>query len=195
MSNMSTKQYNAASAKTRRAIREEFARLLYRYKSIDKISVTQLALGAGVSRSTFYTHYTSIADVAADIKNETLRVFFDHQRIKDQASAEMVIASIYRYLKKNDRIFKLMFKSPAATDFALELGQACRERMLDQIHHNFTLKDTNLLDLEVSIFADGLALLCIRYYRGELETTLEEIFECAQMYGRNLITHRGSDLK
>jgi len=187
---MKVKQANSSSIRTKKAIHEEFARLLYKYKSIDKISVTKLVAGAKISRSTFYTHYNSIADVAADIKNETMRVFFDHQKVKTQDEAAKIFEQIYRYLKKNDRIFKLMFKAPAAADFAMELGARCRAQMLEQVKH-LPLKDQYLLETELSMLADGLALLCIRYYRGELDTSLEAIFECAQIVIDGLINRRG----
>ncbi|MBQ6449536.1 TetR/AcrR family transcriptional regulator [bacterium] len=186
---MKVKQGNQASLRTRAAIREEFARLLNKYRQIDKISVTQLAHGAGISRSTFYTHYTGVDEVAADIKNETLRVFFEHKKIRDQADAEKIVNSIYRYLKKNDRIFRLMLKAPGAESFALELGSQARAQLLENIKLA-RLQDTHLLDLELSMIADGLSLLCVRYYREELDASLEDIFACVHLILENLMTRR-----
>lgn len=153
--------------------------MLNKYKSLDKVSVTELTINAKVSRSTFYTHYNNIADVAADIKNETARVFFEHKKVRGQADAKRVFDDVLRYLKKNDHMFKLLFKSPEVVSFALELGLHCRQKLVEMVKKNIPLKDQYLLELEVSILADGLALSCIRYFRGELDATLDDIFECA----------------
>ena len=125
-----------------------------------------------------------------DIKEETIQVFFEHKQIDNLEDADKVLDVIYRYLKRNDRFFKLVLKSDEASDFALVLGTRSGEYLVDLLRRDKQIKDRNLLELELLIFTDGLALQCIRYYRGESEYTLEDIVECSRMALHNIISRR-----
>lgn len=46
--------------KTRNLIKKKFAELMNEKKELNKITVTELVKRAGITRSTFYTHYDDI---------------------------------------------------------------------------------------------------------------------------------------
>lgn len=60
--------------KTKRAIREATLLLLAK-KSIDDISITELAQTAQINRKTFYNYYQNVYQVVDEIENETVEKF------------------------------------------------------------------------------------------------------------------------
>ena len=71
---MKVKNKNRSSIKTRQKIREAFAELLKEKNELSNMTVTELVKLADITRSTFYTHYDSIYDVAKDLQDETLEL-------------------------------------------------------------------------------------------------------------------------
>ena len=71
---MKVKNLNASSKKTKNLIKETFAILMNEKKELNNITVTELVNKANITRSTFYTHYDNIYDVAKDFQNETLEL-------------------------------------------------------------------------------------------------------------------------
>ncbi len=187
---MRAQYMNSSSNKTKKKIRDEFAKLLYINKSIHKVSVTELVKNADINRSTFYTHYNDVYDVAQDIKNETLQVFFDDINITKKEDIEYFFNQIYKYIKKNNNLFKLMFNSKEVTDFVTRLGNICKDRIYIVLNNDPSIKNKHLLELEVSTLSDGLAMQFIRYYRNDLDISLEDIIECAKIWCKDLIARR-----
>ncbi len=60
--------------KTKKAIKEATLRLLSQ-KSIEDISITELAAEAQINRKTFYNYYQSISKVVEEIENEAVEKF------------------------------------------------------------------------------------------------------------------------
>lgn len=82
--------------KTRTSIKKAFIELVEE-KSINKISVSDLAAKALVNRSTFYLHYADVASVAEDIDREiekSISECFEGFSISD------IYASTYLFFKK-----------------------------------------------------------------------------------------------
>ena len=65
---------NASSRKTRKLIKTVFAELMQEKKKLSKIKVTELVKRADITRSTFYTHYDDIYEVAKDYELETIEL-------------------------------------------------------------------------------------------------------------------------
>lgn len=187
---MKAKNANASSTKTKQLIRDTFAELLYEKKNIGKINVTELVGKANINRSTFYLHYDDIFQVAEDIRAETLKSFFEEKKMSTSADIEMFFDQIYDYNKAHERMFKLMFQSAEITDFVQRLGKLCKDRIYKIVKEDKTIRDKNLLEIEISALSDGMAMQFIRYYIGDLQTTLEEITECGKLWCRLMIQRR-----
>ena len=71
---MKVKNKNCSSIKTKEKIRNAFVESLKEDGSLANISVTKLVKKADISRSTFYTHYESIYDIAKELQDETLEL-------------------------------------------------------------------------------------------------------------------------
>ena len=71
---MKITQNNKQSALTRLRIKKAVAVLL-KTTAVEDIKVTQITALSGVSRNTFYTHYSKISDVLKDITNDLVLDF------------------------------------------------------------------------------------------------------------------------
>ena len=54
---MRVKCLNSSSVKTRNLIKKTFAELIHEKRQLSKVTVKELVEKAGITRSTFYTHY------------------------------------------------------------------------------------------------------------------------------------------
>ena len=71
---MKVKNLNSSSRKTKKAIKEAFAELMHEKCELSNITVKELVARADITRSSFYTHYDNIYEVAGDIQNETMEM-------------------------------------------------------------------------------------------------------------------------
>ena len=65
---------NSSSRKTRARIKTAFAEIINEKKSLSKVTVTEIVKRADITRSTFYTHYDDIYDVAIDYQMDTFHL-------------------------------------------------------------------------------------------------------------------------
>lgn len=189
---MKVKNKNISSIKTKQLIRVTYAELLYEKKSIHKITVTELVRRADINRSTFYSHYDDVYQVAEDIKNETMKAFFEDKRITDTTDIENFFDDIYKYIKKNDNLFRLMFQANEVTGFVRRLGRICKEQIYGAVKDDSNITDKRLLELEISTMSDGLAMQFIRYYHRDLDITLEDVIEYSKIWCKDMIKRRSS---
>lgn len=169
---MKVKHINASSRKTRRLIKETFAELMHEKKELTNISVTELAKRADITRSAFYTHYESIYDVAQDIQNETLEVLTTN--IKDIQSLNdfgHYIDQIIEYLKNNETIYSLILTSDEPLLFANRLSILINKSIYQFFEDNAQADQF----LKLTFYVDGCTTLVIKYFRQEIEYSLDEI--------------------
>ena len=72
---MKVKNVNSNAKKTEERIKDSFIKLLSKKKEINQITVTELVNDADLTRSSFYTHYDNLYEVARDIQNDTIAEF------------------------------------------------------------------------------------------------------------------------
>ena len=78
---MKVQVINASSRKTKSRIKEAFAELINEKKELSKITVTELVKKADITRSTFYTYYDDIYDLADDYQLETIELLISDDNI------------------------------------------------------------------------------------------------------------------
>ena len=88
---MKAKNLNNASTKTKKVLKETFAKMLSEKSEITKITVSELCKRADVSRGAFYSHYDDIFCVAEDYENELIDNFFDNVRLLNSHDFEKFI--------------------------------------------------------------------------------------------------------
>ena len=105
---MSEKSQSRRTSRTKKAICDAFAELMYE-KELSKITVQELADRADVGRATFYKHYYDIYDVYEKMESTfliELGEIITEQGIKSKFE---VYPAVFEYIKKNPKIFKMIF--------------------------------------------------------------------------------------
>ena len=105
---MAEKSQSRRTSRTKKAICDAFAELMYE-KELSKITVQELADRADVERATFYKHYYDIYDVYEKMESTfliELGEIITEQGIKSKFE---VYPAVFEYIKKNPKIFKMIF--------------------------------------------------------------------------------------
>ncbi len=168
---MKVQNKNHSSLKTKMKIQESFAMLLQEKNEIKNISVTELSKQADITRSTFYTHYSSIYDVAKELEEEALEKL---NEIKSKHAIEDIdyyFDHIFNYLKENEHIYTMMLKSNAPLLFVSKLEKSINKKLYDALKN----KPIANLNLNITFFTNGCINLIIKYFRKEIKNSLEEI--------------------
>lgn len=98
--------------KTRRIIRDTFMDLLSE-KPMAKITISELCLRAQINRKTFYRHYTTLEDVAAQVENDMLDEFSRGFGGESISGAGAIIANVAGVIgRRLDFYSKLMRHNP-----------------------------------------------------------------------------------
>lgn len=170
--NLSNK-YKIAGKTNIVAIKEAFAELNKEKRNIQSITVTELVKKAGITRGSFYTHYDNIYDVARDFQDEFLDVLFnDDFQITSLNNMEEYLNIIFQHLKTNDELYKMILSSDEPLIFMNRLSKM----MNSHLNHFFESQDIKNLSLKVSFFVDGTISLFVKYFRNDIDTSLNDLY-------------------
>lgn len=170
---LKVKVANASSRKTRTSIKNAFAQLLKEKHTINDITINELVKIAGITRGTFYTHYDNIYEVAQEFQDELLDVLFKNiEQIKAIEDMQNYVLMIFKFLEANEEIYKMMLSSDEPLLFMNKLNKMMNKHLNDF----FKNKNTENLSLNINFFVDGTIHLFIKYFRNEINISLEELY-------------------
>jgi len=171
---MKVQGLNSSSKKTRKLIKRTFAELINEKKEISKVTVTELVKRADITRSTFYTHYDDIYEVADDYQLETIELLISDDNVLQS------VKDIYNYfddiincLKKNEYIYKLLLASDDTLGFLEKLKRMSSQKIFYALQKS--MKKNKFLELDVAFFLDGVILELLKYFRDQSDYTLDEL--------------------
>ena len=175
---MKVKKINKLSVQTDEIIKESLAIILNEKNDLNSITVTDLIKKAGISRSSFYTHYTSINDLVESIQDETLNVLSNEiTNFNNIDDIYNYIDKIFEILKNNEYFYKSILNSDEAFKFANNIIDKLTDRLLIYFNNK---------ELEVNFYTYGCAILLIKYSKNEkyslddislfMKKTLKQLF-------------------
>lgn len=167
---MKVKGLNHSSIKTRNLIRSEFANMISEKKELSKITVTELVNNIDINRGTFYSHYSNIYEIAKEFQDEALDLFNDD--ITSLNDVNDFIDNINDFLKTNCNLYQAILKANDPMIFMERLNRMANKKLNDILKSKTNDK---YLELNISVFVDGLINLYIKYFRDEISFSLEEI--------------------
>lgn len=175
---MKVKNINVSSKRTDEAIRDAFVQLLNEKKELQYISVTELVKRAGITRSSFYTHYENIYDVAKCFEDETMDLLL--KDIKDLESLEDAynyIDTIISYLKENEEKYRMLISTDETMLFFERIRKPSVDRIYDMLVKNG--KNSPTLKIDVEFLVDGIFLQFVLYFRNNnTDYSLEILSSC-----------------
>lgn len=169
---MKVKVVNASSKKTRMAIKSAFAQLTKEKKNMKNITITELVKKSDISRGSFYTHYDNIYEVARDFQDEFLDVIFNEDvNINSLNDMEQYLKTIFDHLKSNEELYKMLLTADEPLIFMNRLNKMMNKHLSNYV------KNSNICDLSLNVtfFVDGTINLFVKYFRNEIDTTLENL--------------------
>lgn len=165
---------NNSSQKTRQLIRKTFAELIQEKHSIENITVTELTKRANITRSTFYTHYENIYQVAADFREEIFDTFFGENLIASTYSIDDFFDQVTNFLKANQEIYKMLASANDIPDFTNHLKHHLYHNLTFHLTKHRHYRNPNLR-LDIEFFTDGAVSLLVKFFHNETPLTLDQI--------------------
>lgn len=172
-SGMKEMKYNSKK-RTHEKIKRAFAQLLGEKKSLNKITVAELAERAEITRGTFYAHYDNIFEVAEEIENELISALgtstAQMERVED---FPIYMHQIFVFLAANEDLYKQLLCSDAPLVFITRLNNQINLTIHKILSEHSIEKP--MLDLDITFFTDGATYMILKYFRGEISLSLDEI--------------------
>ncbi len=164
---------NSSSVKTRNLIKKTFAELINEKKQLDKITVTELVKKADLTRSTFYTHYDNIYEVAHDYQLQTIELLCSEDlKLFSKQDIINYFDNIIQCLKDNEETYKLLLSADESLLFLEKLKQIASDKIYDALKNNCT---DQYLKLNISFLMNGILVELLKYFRNESSYSLDEI--------------------
>lgn len=164
----------ASSKQTHEKIKKAFSELLLKKKSMDKITASEIASRAGITRGTFYAHYDNIYSVAEELENEFAEsLSFRDEDFLEENNFQEFLHQTFVYLSENEELYHNLLSSDVPMVFVNRLNA----KLSDAIKQAVAKKDIErpMIDLDISFFVDGTTYMLLKYFRGEIKMSLEEI--------------------
>ena len=175
---------NSSSIKTRNLIKKSFAELINEKKQLSKITVSELVKKANLTRSTFYTHYDNIYQVAEEYQMQTIELLCNEDLILHTKEDILdYFDNIYNCLKENEDTYKLLLNAKDSLPFLYKLNNIASDKIYKAL---INTSNDNYLDLKISFFMDGMILEIIKYFKNESNYSLKELFDNIKIWFNNL---------
>lgn len=187
---MKAQNLNNSSVKTRRLIRATFAEMLSEKREISKITVTELTKRADINRGTFYSHYDDIYSVAEDYENDLIEKFFDNATLLKSSNFEKFIDSFFSYIKENNENYKMLCRSDELLFAVKRLATLASNKCLELCLSDKRLKNREFLELEITLFIEGLLMEYIKYCRGQSAVEPEKLKEYTLLWFNRFSAYR-----
>ena len=148
-------------------IEKTFLQLIQK-KNIDDISVSTICEIANLNRSTFYSNYIDIYDLADKVKKQMAEEFAEFQLSNNSKQNSDGYLTMFRYIKDNQIFFKTYFK----------LESICPDVPI-QYHVELAEKYYNnkFIDYHIEFFRAGINAIIKKWLNNGCKETPEEINE------------------
>lgn len=166
-------KYNA-SKRTEERIKKAFLVLLSEKKDLNKITVSEIAEKSGVTRGTFYAYFKNIFEVAEAIEDDFIS---DLEPIIEELSGvedfPIYLHKIFEFLNKNEDLYHQILSNSTPFSFINKLN-SCMKRAIKKIMQEQE-HERPILELDIAFFSDGATYMILKYFRGEIDLSLDEI--------------------
>ena len=164
---MKLKGINTSSKRTINLIKKTFAELVEEKREIKNITVTELVKRAGITRGAFYSHYDNIYELANEFQEEIIENIFDKELPISENDINKYFDDIFSYLEKNENIYSKLLTSDDTMIFVKRINH----KMTTAISRNLPPNH----NLDVIFFIEGTINLIIKYFKGEINESLQDI--------------------
>ena len=172
-----TNTYDRRTAKTRKAIVDALADLLYE-KELHKVTVKEITEKADINRGTFYKHYLDVydlydkaeADILVDLGMLVLQL--------EEIPSDQFFAHLIDYIDNNRAVFRMMF-SPNSTSKLRDRFNRILEGSLRQLEAEKKDKSTSDITLryQINYRSRGCVSIIALWVRGDFAESKDFIIK------------------
>lgn len=156
---------NNKRKRSQERIEKIFLQLIQK-KNIEDISVSTICNIANLNRSTFYSNYIDIYDLAKKVKEQMAKEFGDFQISHNSKHDENGYLTMFKYIKDNQIFFKTYFKLESiCPDVPLCYHAELAEKYYDNKH----------IDYHIEFFRAGLNAVIKKWLNNGCKESPEEI--------------------
>lgn len=171
------KEYRNA-VRTKKWIRQAFMELVSEKQDIDKISVTELAERADISKTTFYYHYEDIYSVAEEMENELISAIAENlegiERSPEHDYGSQLRAFL-GFLKKNEPVYRLMIRCKGFSYFSGKLKKILATIIEKNAPSLPFSRDENIRAVQLCFLTSACVDVVVEYFRGGFDLSLDEV--------------------
>ncbi len=187
---MKVKNLNNSSVKTKRLIKNTFIQMLSEKKEVGKISVSELVERAEISRATFYAHFDDIYSVVEEFEREIIDEFFTNAKLLATDDYEKFFEMLFAFMKQNNENYKMMCKSDDVLFSAKKLATLAINKLMELIDNDTHIKNREFIELDISIFLEGLLCEYVKYCRGLTSISPNELYSYAKSWYKKFMLAR-----
>lgn len=177
---MKVKYANRSSMNTKEKIRTACAELLGEKKQLSRVSVTLIAQRCDIDRSTFYAYYDDIYSIVQEFEEDAISAFFDGLPTNGAFDSKAYFHHVFRYLRENEERYRLLLSCEEPMRFM----EMLRRRAVTFLTEAYDAKDRADQSAAIQFFSYGIVHMCIEYFRGELQYSLDELeYYCLHWLG------------
>lgn len=166
------------SLKTRKTIKRVYSELIHEKKDIKKITVKEIVERAGISKSTFYTHYGNIYDVSIDFESEILSVvenLLNEYSNNNRVGFVEYFNKLLNIMKENEELYKNILTAEIPGQFIEKLKEILKQAILKDNYTKTLSTDLNKKQIQATFLANGLIYMLVDYFKGEMGLTIDEL--------------------
>lgn len=160
---------NIPNNKKRKASVEKIEKIfvqLIQKKNIEEISVSTICELSGLNRSTFYSNYIDIYDLAEKVKKQMEEQFAEIQLSNNAKQDYDGYLNMFRYIKENQIFFKTYFKLES---ISMSFPTEHRVELAEKYYNN------KFIDYHIEFFRAGLNAVIKKWLNSGCKETPEEI--------------------
>ena len=166
--------------KTREKIKEAFFAEVMEKKNFDEVEIKDIISRAGIAKSTFYYHYDDIDDFLDEFYDSVVEKFNEmvaKYYLKNNEKKYGYIKEMAAGLDKYDGFYRRLLRSKKSQTFITKF----KNNLVDLIKKDEDFcrsePNSNLINAEIYMIANGISYLFVDYFREDLDITLDQIAE------------------
>ncbi len=182
------------AVRSRQLIKNAYVALLNE-KDVNKITVTDIIGRAGISRGTFYAHYTDARDLYTRLEQDAIKAILN---IIEEAGVfnfyENPLPTLeanLRLLEKNKEYYRLLLTSCVGCSFIQKLSDDFATRFVPMFMERFSNINAETIRSYISFVSSGVRGMIFRWLDGTLNLTAQQ---CAQLMSDMLLGAKPSEL-
>lgn len=169
--------------RTKKWIRNTFTEMMAEKKDIDKITVTELANRADISKTTFYYHYADIYSVAEEFENELIEQLsqalanFSKSENCKLPNFEYYTRGIIDFLKDNESSYRMVMSAKSPRLFVEKLKTIIVQKINEDVLPLPLSSNIKKQQVQTYFFVSACVDVVAEYFRGGFSVTLDDVTE------------------